>query len=1629
MLVLVLVVGLLPGTAWAADEVREISDEAAFLAMDSAGNYKLTADITVTKSYAQMFTGTFDGDGHTVTLAINSTNANQGLFGSVGQGGTVQNLLTVGSVTGGNNTGAIAGKNEGVIQNCGNAAAVLGSTASTKPVGGIAGFTTGSASEISACYNTGTVIGGTRVGGITGQLEKGKLKNCYNTGTIKYQKTLATATGGIAGFANNTATIASCYSSGTVAPVSSASTSQVGAVIGYTTNGLTVENNYYLDGSYATDIGSNNGYSAASKTSHELKALAPLLGSTVWAADSADINGGYPILKWQSASAAEPVLTIDGSVTALCADPGNTNHAVTLTAKTENMPEDISAVSWSSDNADAVTLTEISNTSNTIRVTANKGGTATINAAVTAGGKLYEASVTIMVIPYITTAEIRNENQPGAVAIGQTVEAKVNVIGGGEYDYANYPTLTYQWKCSKPGESLTDISGATGKNYTIPTDGSLSEEYYLHVEISCGGKVVADGTDNYQAIRSEDYGKLYPVAYDAEFTLPEEVKDGKALNLPASHTVGGITADITWTDSSNPEVLSTEGIVTQPESGTTEVRLTAEFTYGEAYANRSFTVSVWSQAAVDEEASGNEAYLKAAKDALGSWYKLTPVYGTDTNVATMVTKALTAKKFADVSVAVKSVTEVYGNCGIGDEGDITYFYADPSGTQGLWFGRYNVTFVLAKEGSALELTNVPVTLYWDVSTVKNTMSESILSEVTDASILAKNDAPSSVTADLTLPKVVDGQKWTQISWTTSDPRVVYISNENQTTADTLFNPYVGKVIRGVEDKQVTLTAAFTFQRTNDVIGSEAPIVLYKTFTVTVKALAGEAAEAARDALLEKLDTGFNAVGLRDYVTGQALRAEDGVYAVSNDLLFPTTHDYGVDGKYYPVTITSNDPETIVAPDVANAARVVVYRPAVGGEAKPVTLTVTMVDTHTGFAASKDFTISVQPLTQQEITDELNLMQQVKAHYFDGIKNANSAADNITTNLHAFQEAYLDKSGSLVWVYDSADMTKQGIIPVAMDGWYDLQIWRLFKSSNAAAISHENLLVTRAENAKSVTVQSVLSSEVFGKYGERYLENTTKYAGYAALADLYDQPVSETVVVRGTKDPASSQPVAETLTVSFTLQSVDSTWIEKTSVSGLAEGATVFDVFSTLLAQNGYSYGARGSYIYYITAPDGTTLEESDTGANSGWMYKVNGVIPSAYLAACPLKNGDNIVVFFTKDYTQEQWSGSPVETETDGVLTPQVTAIDGKAVVTVTSDAVQSALSQNGGKVVIAPEITGAASLVSVSIAASAFQQIAGNSSGTLSIQSDCGSLTLPSAVLAAVSSQANGSDIKLTVETKSAKDVKLPAAELENAVIVEISISSDGKNITTFNGGEIGISIPVTGDYKAGDSYKVIVISADGTTETLVGKVVVSGGKATVEVAVKHLSTFVVTDTPIAVFDDVAADAWYYDAVQYAALGGMMKGVGETAFAPDTKISRAMFVTILYRLAGAPAVTGAVDFSDVPQGAWYTDAAVWANKTGIVDGRGNGSFGSTENVTREEAAAILYRYAVFSQMDVSKTTALSAYRDANTVSTWAHTAVSWTNASGLITGMSADTLAPKESMTRAQAALVFMRFCALIKK
>ena len=172
----------------------------------------------------------------------------------------------------------------------------------------------------------------------------------------------------------------------------------------------------------------------------------------------------------------------------------------------------------------------------------------------------------------------------------------------------------------------------------------------------------------------------------------------------------------------------------------------------------------------------------------------------------------------------------------------------------------------------------------------------------------------------------------------------------------------------------------------------------------------------------------------------------------------------------------------------------------------------------------------------------------------------------------------------------------------------------------------------------------------------------------------------------------------------------------------------------------------------------------------------------------------------------------------------------------------------------------------------------------------------------------------------------------------------------------------------------------------------------------------------------------WAYDAVSYAYKNSLMNGVNASRFAPDSTLNRAMMVTMLYRMTGSPAVSGNSVFSDVPSGKWYSDAVQWASVNGVVNGVGKDRFALDTQITREQMASMMMRYAQFKQYSTGKSADLSAFNDADSISSWALEAMKWANAAGLINGRTASTIAPQDTATRAEAATILMRFCEMSK-
>ena len=318
---------------------------------------------------------------------------------------------------------------------------------------------------------------------------------------------------------------------------------------------------------------------------------------------------------------------------------------------------------------------------------------------------------------------------------------------------------------------------------------------------------------------------------------------------------------------------------------------------------------------------------------------------------------------------------------------------------------------------------------------------------------------------------------------------------------------------------------------------------------------------------------------------------------------------------------------------------------------------------------------------------------------------------------------------------------------------------------------------------------------------------------------------------------------------------------------------------------------------------------------------------------------------------------------------------------------------------------------------------------------------------LAAVTEQAAGSKIRLVVEPDSTARGTMTAAQrstlagMKNAAALEAYFVSNNTRIHDFKGGSVELSIP----YRANGAIRAWFLKEDGTREPVSARY----DKENAQLILHHFSHYVIEELdssaaytvcakddscPLGAFGDLTATAWYHDGVHYCLENGLMRGVSGGKFLPDGSTTRAQLVTILWRLEGSPETTGAVRFGDTASGAWYTEAVRWAAGCGVVKGYDNGCFGPNDAVTREQMAAILYRYAQHKGYDVSagEDTNILSFDDAFAVSEYAIPAMQWACGSGMVHGIARDgrmLLAPRDTTTRAQTATLLMRFQSAFAK
>ena len=395
--------------------------------------------------------------------------------------------------------------------------------------------------------------------------------------------------------------------------------------------------------------------------------------------------------------------------------------------------------------------------------------------------------------------------------------------------------------------------------------------------------------------------------------------------------------------------------------------------------------------------------------------------------------------------------------------------------------------------------------------------------------------------------------------------------------------------------------------------------------------------------------------------------------------------------------------------------------------------------------------------------------------------------------------------------------------------------------------------------------------------------------------------------------------------------------------------------------------------------------------------------------------------------------GNSTVSNLDGDSIPVVAKIsDGTAAVTVDLKKLADIAKDRTGLILDLSKEKGADSAAMDSQTFLALSQGAGRS---LTVKLPKGIAALDQATLSAlIRSVQDGDTLTITVapRTRSALTSAQSTIAPTSAAIAEVTLtvtSSDGTvRVIHDLGGTAELSLPYTlKSGETGERLTVYYLSDTGAAEKL--PCTYDAAAKAVTFRTDHFSTFLVVHEYSKPFTDVTLGSWYYDGVNNALANGWFSGVSATAFAPDSSMTRAMLVTVLYRMSGSPTVSGTSAFVDVSSGAWYAQAVAWAAENQLVAGYEDGTFRPDLAITRQQMAAILYRYHSWAGNTPVPGGSLSAYRDAADVAPWALEAMSWANTSGLIRGTGPNTLAPNGTATRAQVAVILTGYTKQTQK
>lgn len=1081
----------------------------------------------------------------------------------------------------------------------------------------------------------------------------------------------------------------------------------------------------------------------------------------------------------------------------------------------------------------------------------------------------------------------------------------------------------------------------------------------------------------------------------------------------------------------------------------------------------------WTKDMSDAEAAAREK-LEAAKTLLSKNYQ--PNFKTDKNLLTMAQARLTAGNIEGVTVAMKSaVTKkdlfTDARASIDLDGTLHYKWND-NGTTSSTNLYCDAALILTCDGYTDEVESATVIIGLDEDRALEALRVQgrrivIPQELNDSTTLAsvphymvkegvdENDVDYNSSNDLHL--------WAEVTWQSSNTSVIGIGSN--TTK--LYAPYTVKVSRPKTDTSVTLTAALTYSGRDD-------LKVYFTYTVTVKGT--QKAIDYQEGLELWLSGGTQDPYGALYVPATGAKID--VNNVTTDIHFPTTSDmrsvfadnYGADfdGKYTPILITSSN-ESVVESLEANAARAWVYRPLPGQEDAKVTLTVKILSRPSGSGkdydnmqvlASKEIQITVPAMSQTEIDAAAAFMKKVCTEdvYWEGIRKANTARDNVTGDLWSFMEIVPDGDG-YKFLRASAESQWLGVKVDDIDGWYNSEQYRCFRSSVPSVVAHEKLSVTKPQYNTHVKIDSVLTYVEYGKYYEKFSSDPA----YAQFKQFYKQPVSTVVTVIGTTGIEDPSVEDITITVNVTGSTFAPAFADLTAATYTCKSnayQTAWDALESVLTSNSYTYTGSGNYVTGVTDPAGCRLYAGDPahGEWSGWMYTVNGKMPMldattyATLDKYLLQANDRIDFYYVNCPTE---SGDHDWTENTAKRQEPTCTADGSAFYSCSTcggtktENLPATGHQYGEPAWTWIGYESASATFTCANDASHEETVAAAVTSAVTKEPTCTEDGLRTYTASVTFGEKNYTDTKTegikatgehvwdngvvtTEPTCTAKGVKTytctkcSATKTEelNALghnyetkRTEPTCEKDGKEEEVCSRcGDVRFSrvLPATGH-----SYRWDPRTRRTVCENC-GKILDEGGNTRPIIPANPGKTD--KNFP---FTDVSKNDGCYDAVDYLYSKGIMNGTSSTKFSPNGELTRAMVVTILYRAQGEPAVHTSGSFKDVAAGCYYTEAVEWAAANNIVKGFTDGTFKPDKSVTREQLAAFLSRFAQYNDAKIIEADGQLS-TDA-VVSGWARKNVEWAVAEGILTSVQARNAV--QNATRAEVAMAIYTYLTKIAK